>query len=769
MLTRQRSRENILATEILPKICRPYVGVGMTVARWIIFGCLLLSMIPTALAQSPTANCTFLTHGPNVEGCRIDNPIVTQSMTQYDGVYHPEIFLASSNNSNNNQFGVALPDIQLRFGDRVTIDAGGCVQTGFHGDTMFPYLEGGDDGRGNIRENNDWYGTLGVINAFLYESGKPLDGKRIINVRGQPFWIAVDQKLRLGYGDTNYKDNGYWGHNTAKCDGTPAFVTVTIEHDVPPPVFPTPKPWDLVTADPTVSEPFDMNGLPFNPKWYWQNFTTFPPLAQDFNDCSLITETRFDTSSCTNLPLSRDTPDDIVKEQLSSCALGHLNWTVVSYKGRLSFVDHDATLKPLDFPSVVGDDDYNFTLVTPVQGDFPSGTTERNPDRIKLEFKASETIDHLTTQWWQKFHSAVDGDTDNINHGKNLVRDTEAIVIGFLGLDLVSHSNEAQTFFTEPKSEIHPVFVLAIHVNRDPSDDTWAIFARNFGNEGFCSNSMHYLDLPSGLITLRLPRLSEDEDNVPTTSFATIITDKTQFVTNDNNVPSPDISEPGPNQDTFVTFHLPSPPFNDEEGALVGGELHLQWGHFTHAAPPISAPNTAPPLVSSVEEDDSGEPEAQLADLFAKLTPHQQATYFAIRSRSPSVPSETFELVPNIVSNPPAFEPVLLPTPPLLGVGPVFSVPLPPERQIWRNVLMSLCGTLQGRLPSDFFASCLPGDLDFDSMTDCSDLAIVKASFGKRMGQAGFDPRADTNGDGVVDVRDLAFVARKLQAGTSCP
>ena len=37
-----------------------------------------------------------------------------------------------------------------------------------------------------------------------------------------------------------------------------------------------------------------------------------------------------------------------------------------------------------------------------------------------------------------------------------------------------------------------------------------------------------------------------------------------------------------------------------------------------------------------------------------------------------------------------------------------------------------------------------------DGVVNCADLAIVTASTGKRTGQAGFDPRADLNGDGIV-------------------
>ena len=60
------------------------------------------------------------------------------------------------------------------------------------------------------------------------------------------------------------------------------------------------------------------------------------------------------------------------------------------------------------------------------------------------------------------------------------------------------------------------------------------------------------------------------------------------------------------------------------------------------------------------------------------------------------------------------------------------------------------------------------GDLNGDGVVNCADLAIVKASFGKRVGQAGFDFRADANGDGIVNVLDLSFVAKRIPAGTVC-
>ena len=55
-------------------------------------------------------------------------------------------------------------------------------------------------------------------------------------------------------------------------------------------------------------------------------------------------------------------------------------------------------------------------------------------------------------------------------------------------------------------------------------------------------------------------------------------------------------------------------------------------------------------------------------------------------------------------------------------------------------------------------ADGVQGDLNADGVPDCKDLAIVKASFGKRAGQPGFDPRADVNTDGVVDIKDWTYI-----------
>ena len=66
------------------------------------------------------------------------------------------------------------------------------------------------------------------------------------------------------------------------------------------------------------------------------------------------------------------------------------------------------------------------------------------------------------------------------------------------------------------------------------------------------------------------------------------------------------------------------------------------------------------------------------------------------------------------------------------------------------------------------FAITLTGDVNGDGTVSCADLAIVKASMGKRSGQAGFDTRADVTGDGLVDARDLSYVSQRVPKGTAC-
>lgn len=109
----------------------------------------------------------------------------------------------------------------------------------------------------------------------------------------------------------------------------------------------------------------------------------------------------------------------------------------------------------------------------------------------------------------------------------------------------------------------------------------------------------------------------------------------------------------------------------------------------------------------------------------------------------------------------------------LVAVFDISSSPL----QTGRNVIVA---TVVGTDPEtsistsdldrvSFFVNTTgDADLNGDGVVNCADLEIVKASFGKKNGQTGFDPRADVNKDGIVNVIDLSTVARQLPAGLVC-
>ena len=63
-----------------------------------------------------------------------------------------------------------------------------------------------------------------------------------------------------------------------------------------------------------------------------------------------------------------------------------------------------------------------------------------------------------------------------------------------------------------------------------------------------------------------------------------------------------------------------------------------------------------------------------------------------------------------------------------------------------------------------FSGNPTPGDLTGDHQVNCDDANFIRAAFGKRRGQAGYNAAADTNNDGVVSVTDFAAISV-----SSCP
>jgi hypothetical protein len=166
-------------------------------------------------------------------------PIVTKAETAYDG---------------SDAGGV----IRFQTGDKVTIEAGGGVQTGGHGTTWKRYVN-------PIGDNHDkmYYGTIyipGITTGGLtpirdlvgpygegkYDSQKPDQCTLHLTIPDISSLPESARYLRLGYVDDNYTDNGYWGHDDGdedQCKGVgPAYVKITIEHAAPAVVATSPAP-----------------------------------------------------------------------------------------------------------------------------------------------------------------------------------------------------------------------------------------------------------------------------------------------------------------------------------------------------------------------------------------------------------------------------------------------------------------------------------------------------------------------------------------------
>ncbi len=95
---------------------------------------------------------------------------------------------------------------------------------------------------------------------------------------------------------------------------------------------------------------------------------------------------------------------------------------------------------------------------------------------------------------------------------------------------------------------------------------------------------------------------------------------------------------------------------------------------------------------------------------------------------------------------------------------------LVPEAGSWTVSLSATDGVSDEEQVSLTFMTIppAPGDADGDGIATCADMSIVKAAFGTRKGQPAYDPRADLNGDGVVNILDLSLVAQNLLPGVTC-
>jgi hypothetical protein len=507
-------------------------------------GILALILTGAATAQEK------VTHTVNgtVNNWRIDQPNVKQHITAY-------------------------PQIRFQPGDRVTINAGGCVQTGGTGNTWKLYVHPTGPNADRLYHGLIWIPS--VIGGPA-ATGVPPNPARISGYVSPNPPITIpsgvntqELYLRLGYEDDGYGDNGYYSHDDGTQDQCKnvgnAFVTLSIVHGPLGGTTNAALPFDLVWT----SE--DDNGFPLNAKWGWQ--TTH---AGAFPDPTQCTQGPF-SGACTSWTdvISNDTSSICNIEQYepghtNSPPLygiaGHVNWAAGTYVGRITWESHST-------PGT--DDDYNFDFY-PSSG---AGLTSTR-DNIEVEFDSDETIDHFNTPWWNSLHHAVDNSSDAaVNDALFKEPDGSlgryAIVTGLIGLEMC-HAGD---------TELHPAWAFAVRVKDDnPSDEVWAMFIRRYGNEGYCSSDQHFVtDLPNDTYTFRLPWR-------PGATGVTV-GNATTFLAASSGATGP-IVQSAPNQGLLVSFKLPTPQYVQGICAncnRINGEIHLNWQGGQGPAPIPSA------------------------------------------------------------------------------------------------------------------------------------------------------------------------------------
>lgn len=98
-----------------------------------------------------------------------------------------------------------------------------------------------------------------------------------------------------------------------------------------------------------------------------------------------------------------------------------------------------------------------------------------------------------------------------------------------------------------------------------------------------------------------------------------------------------------------------------------------------------------------------------------------------------------------------------------------------------RTVILPQVGTNQARIKvqavdnvffdvsNSNFTVRLVADVDGDGNITCNDFFIVSSALGTSVGQPGFVPGADTNGNGLIDARDVSYVQQRLPQRSCTP
>jgi len=466
---------------------------------------------------------------------RVDRPIVKSAKTEYNNII-------------------------FRAGDRVSFGAGGCVQTGGSGKTWKRYK--------NPIPSNKYFGTIEIPDVLTLQPLRDINSTVIIPGN------VPETHLVLGYVDDDYSDNGYWSPdrgNPPQCTiPGDAFVEITIQQSTISDACPKslPKSFDVVIGEGGV----DSNGFPINPDWGAQLPSTAnqPPDADACHYAGNAGNPNPFDPKCTNFATAINAPTGFHRQVCglsSSPAHGkpraHFNWVPATFIAPIYWGSHqDPTIE---------DDDIDLWITPPHAAAITVGNkTQINGNTgIEVEFRMEETFRRFirgAVAGWDEIVDAIDqednsqGGDPNGPHSK--FDNRCAVVVGVLGLDC-DHGC---------KSELHPAFVLALHTKDDPTDDTWLIFARNIGNEGYCSSKFEHLRLTDNRLAVVIPR--------PGAQLQKVLDSSRFFSALNNSSAQIEVSPSGANSPATVSFLFPADvPATPGQGEFILGELHLQWSN----------------------------------------------------------------------------------------------------------------------------------------------------------------------------------------------
>lgn len=341
------------------------------------------------------------------------------------------------------------------------------------------------------------------------------------------------------------------------------------------------KPLDLVAAE------ADDAGLPLAPRWQHQIEGKGHP--EPMTLC-MESERKMAVDRCTSqkptLDVAASFADAICSLGTPHDVHGHVNWWPATYAGNLTW----------DEAAFDGD----FTLALVPRGD--AALVPKNGNAIHVEFDGAETVAHFDTPWWNELREAV---ADSNVAAKAAVNGQEAVLTGLFGLDCEHRCHV----------ELHPVYVFALKTRDEPGDERWAFFARNAGNEGFCSRYMHVLPLDT--VAFRIPWRC---------GAISVERADTTIVKKSPGVPADLRLTWDPGQGIAVEIDLPRADPGRRFFPRVHGELHLTW---TMGGPCVASPPPPPPSPSAPAEEENS-PERRLEELAAPVKTERRLMPFAV-------------------------------------------------------------------------------------------------------------------------------------------